>query len=148
MPAGVVQTAALSYFLMTALAFARPPLRVACIGDSITYGAELPDRATQSYPAVLERLAAGRFVVGNFGVNGATALEGILCRSWTDTLACRDALVFAPDLVVAMLGINDLAFPDRLARYPADLRALVARFQRLPSAPRIFLCTLTPIAPA
>ena len=148
MPAGVAQTAALAFILMTALAAARPPVRVACLGDSITYGAELPDRATQSYPAVLERLAAGRFVVGNFGVNGATALNGIFFRSWTDTLACRDALVFAPDLVVAMLGINDLAFSDQLARYPADLRALVERFQRLPSAPRVFLCTLTPIAPA
>ena len=133
--------------LMTTSAVSREPLRVACIGDSITYGDQLADRDSQSYPAVLQRLAAGRFVAGNFGVNATTALQGT-GRAWTDTSACREALAFAPDLAVVMLGINDLAFPDSYARYPADLRALVARLQALPSAPRVFLCTLTPIAPA
>ena len=132
---------------MTAIANAQAPVRVACIGDSITYGDQLADRAIQSYPAVLERLSNGRYLAGNFGVNGATALNGIFFRSWTDTAACRDALAFAPDIAVVMLGINDLAFPDRQDRYPADLREIVARFQALPSAPRVFLCTLTPIAP-
>lgn len=131
---------------MISLAFPAP-LRVACIGDSITFGDQLADRDSQSYPAVLQRLAAGRFVAGNFGVNATTALQGT-GRAWTDTPACRDALAFAPDFAVVMLGINDLAFPDAYARYPADLRALVARLHALPSAPRVFLCTLTPIAPA
>ena len=135
-------------FLMTVIAGAQSPLRIACVGDSITYGDKLSDRDTQSYPAVLERLSAGRYLVGNFGVNGATAVEGIPFRAWSATQACRDALAFAPDIVVLMLGINDLFYPEWHARYPADLRALVTRFQTLPSAPRIFLCTLTPIAPA
>ena len=126
---------------------AAPPLRVACVGDSITYGDKLDDRATQSYPAVLQRLSQGRFTVDNFGVNSATALSGIPFRSWIDTPACPAALASSPDLVVIMLGINDRAYPNLHARYSADLRALVQRFQALPSAPRLFLCTLTPIAP-
>lgn len=131
---------------MAASALAQTPRRVACVGDSITYGDKLSDRGVQSYPAVLERLARGRFAVGNFGVNGATALQ-TTGRAWTDTAACRDALAFAPDLVVVMLGINDLAFPDCAARFAADLRAIVARFQALSPSPRVYLCTLTPIAP-
>lgn len=126
---------------------AQAPLRVACIGDSITYGDKLPRRDVQSYPAVLQRLSGGRYVTGNFGVNGATALDNIFLRSWSGTRACRKALAFDPDLVVIMLGINDLAFPGRYAEYPDALRAMVVRFQTLPSAPRVFLCTLTPIAP-
>ncbi len=133
--------------LMTSLSVAQNPLRVACVGDSITYGDQLDDRATQSYPAVLERLSQGRYVTGNFGVNGATALRHIFFRTWTDTYVCRKALAFQPDIVVVMFGINDSAFPDRYDQYPADLRDLVVRFQSLPSAPRVFLCTLTPIAP-
>ena len=39
--------------LMPALAHAAPPLRVACVGDSITYGDQLTDRDTQAYPVVL-----------------------------------------------------------------------------------------------
>lgn len=123
------------------------PVRVACLGDSITFGDRLPDRSAQSYPAVLSRLAQGRVATGNFGVNGATALD-IPFRAWSDTRACQNALAFKPDIVVVMLGINDLAFPDRYARYPAALRDIVVRFQSLPSSPRVFLCTPTPIAPA
>ena len=80
-----------AFLLMTSLACAQTPRRVACAGDSITFGDKIPDRATQSYPAVLERLSNGRFLTGNFGVNGATALAGT-GRAWTDTFACRDAL--------------------------------------------------------
>jgi lysophospholipase L1-like esterase len=133
--------------LMTSLAAAQPPLRVACVGDSITYGDQIPDRARDAYPAVLERLSAGRLLTGNFGVNGATALQTPF-RDWSRTRAARDALAFNPDIVVVMLGINDLAYPGLHDRFPDDLRAIVARFQALPPAPRLFLCTLTPIAPA
>ncbi|HAL92789.1 MAG TPA: hypothetical protein DCM68_07180 [Verrucomicrobia bacterium] len=139
--------AAAILFLLPVTALAQPPLRVACVGDSITYGDQLADRDAQSYPAVLQRLSQGRYVTGNFGVNASTALKNIFLRSWTGTRACRKALAFDPDLVVIMLGINDLAFPDRYTQYPGDLRDIVARFQALPSAPRVFLCTLTPIAP-
>lgn len=133
--------------LMAAAAHSQTPLRVACVGDSITYGDTIEERATQSYPAVLERLAQGRLEVGNFGVNGATAISTFF-RTWSDTLACRRALNFRPDVAVVMLGLNDLlGFRDRLDDYPAALRDVVARFQALPSKPRLFLCTLTPIAP-
>ena len=129
-----------------AAAAQQQPVRVACVGDSITFGDQIPKRDTQSYPAVLQRLSAGRYVTGNFGVNGATALQGT-GRCWLDTGAGRKALDFAPDRVVIMLGINDLAFPESQPRYPDDLHEVVARFQKIPSAPRVYLCTLTPIAP-
>ena len=135
------------FLFMTSFALAQAPRRVACIGDSITYGDRLADRGVQSYPAVLERLSQGRFAVGNFGVNGATALD-VPFRAWRDAPACREAIDFNPDVAVVMLGINDLlGFRERLDEYPAALRDVVSRFQALPSAPRVLLCTLTPIAP-
>lgn len=137
----------LPFLLMTTLIFAQKPIRVACVGDSITYGDKILFRAFRSYPAVLQKMAEGRFSVGNFGVNGATALE-LQGRAWTGTEACREALEYQPDIVIIMLGINDLFFPDRYSRYPDALRKVVKRFQDLPSSPRIFLCTLTPLAPA
>jgi lysophospholipase L1-like esterase len=140
-----VVAAAIGVLLMSLPAPAAP-LRVACVGDSITFGDQIADRARDSYPAVLARLADGRLVTGNFGVNGATALQ-VMFRDWSGTRASRDALAFAPDIVVIMLGINDLSFPHLYDRYPADLRDIVARFQALRHAPRVYLCTLTPIAP-
>lgn len=133
---------------MTSLSAAQPPVRIACVGDSITYGDQIADRGRDAYPAVLERLSNGRFLTGNFGVNGATAIATIPFRSWSTTQACQDALAFSPNVVVIMLGVNDTAHPDLHNRYPGDLRRLVERFQALSSAPRLFLCTLTPIAAA
>ena len=133
--------------LMPALAHAAPPLRVACVGDSITYGDQLTDRDTQAYPVVLQRLAPERYLTGNFGVNGATALHNSYL-AWTDTPACRAAQDFAPDIVVIMLGINDLSYPDHAASYADDLLALTRLWQAQPIPPRPFFCTLTPLAPA
>ena len=55
------------------------PLRVACVGNSVTYGYGLSHRERDAYPVRLqevldEHYGAGRFEVGNFGHSGATLL--------------------------------------------------------------------------
>jgi len=47
-----------------------PAIRIACVGDSITYGAGL--KKGGKYPAVLRDLLGERYAVRNFGLNGAT----------------------------------------------------------------------------
>ncbi|OYP74897.1 hypothetical protein CIK94_07310 [Prevotella sp. P4-51] len=39
-----------------------PPVRVACVGNSITYGTGIQDRARDSYPAQLERMLGPGYV--------------------------------------------------------------------------------------
>lgn len=56
-------------------AAAEAPVKVACIGDSITYGLGLEDRDRDSYPAQLQRLLGAEYQVGNFGKSGATLLR-------------------------------------------------------------------------
>ena len=56
-------------------ATAENPIRVACVGDSITYGFGISDRERDSYPAQLQRDLGEAWQVRNFGSNGATALE-------------------------------------------------------------------------
>ena len=51
------------------------PLKIVCLGDSITYGHKLVDPTRQSYPAQLARLSRGQWRVMNSGVNGATVLN-------------------------------------------------------------------------
>ena len=122
------------------------PRRIACIGDSITYGAGLPDRFSQSYPAILEQMANRRLEVGNFGVSGTTLLKNSR-RAWVDTPAFAEAVAFAPDMVIIMFGINDLAHPEILDQFEQDGVALVTRFFQLPSVKRVYICTPTPLAP-
>src|SRR5579885_3646478 len=50
-------------------------IRVACVGDSITYGAGIKDREHNSYPAQLQKLLGDGYEVRNFGVNGRTLLS-------------------------------------------------------------------------
>ena len=48
---------------------------VACVGDSITFGAGTKKPATDSYPAQLAGLLGEKFDVKNFGVSGSTLLK-------------------------------------------------------------------------
>ncbi len=50
---------------------------VACVGDSITYGAGIADRLNNSYPAQLQRILEEydlSWRVHNYGVSGSTLL--------------------------------------------------------------------------
>src|SRR4051812_1868247 len=51
------------------------PIRVACVGDSITFGYGIKDRDHNSYPAQLGVMLGNKWEVRNFGVNGVTALR-------------------------------------------------------------------------
>ena len=43
------------------------PVKVACVGNSITYGTALADRERDAYPVQLQLMVGEGFVVGNFG---------------------------------------------------------------------------------
>ena len=124
-------------------------IRVACVGDSITYGAGVEDRAKNNYPAVLQGLLGEKYEVKNFGVSGATLLnKGD--KPYTKEKAYSAALDFAPHIVIIKLGSNDSKpqnwkFADE---YEADYKALVASFQKLETKPKVYLCTPAPAYPA
>src|SRR5579864_433492 len=81
-------------------------IRVACVGDSITFGACVPEREKNCYPAVLGGLLGDKYDVRNFGVNGATLLKkGDL--PWWNVDAYKSATDFNPDIVIIKLGSND-----------------------------------------
>ena len=146
-PVGRTQATPLVAQALTARPSAAPLKRIACIGDSITFGVGLDHRTAQSFPALLERLSQGQWEVGNFGVPSTTLLEKS-GRAWIDTEALAAARAFQPDTVVILFGINDIAHPDLLPGFAEDGVSLVRRFQALPTSPQIYLCTPTPIAPA
>jgi len=120
-------------------------VRVACVGDSITFGERIEDRERNSYPAQLAVLLGDRWQVRNFGVNGATALKKGNYPYW-NTQEFRDALAFRPQVVIINLGTND-ARPHNWKYkddYVRDYIALIESFQALESKPAIWLCNLAP----
>lgn len=126
-----------------AAAGAAEPIKVACVGDSITEGSGLePDKR---YPAQLQALLGAGYKVENFGVGGRTLLsKGNL--PYIKEQRYQDALAMEPDVVVIMLGTND-AKPMNWKfekEFEDDYRALVDSFKKLKSKPRIFLCRVLP----
>lgn len=116
-------------------------IKVACVGNSITYGYGLKDRSHDSYPAILGRLLGERYEVRNFGFSARTLLkEGD--RPYMKEKMFREALDYQPDIVVIKLGTND-SKPKNWkykASFIRDLTTMVDSFQALPSNPRVYLC--------
>ena len=114
-------------------------IRVACIGDSITWGFTLLNPWKQSYPALLQEMLGKDYEVRNFGYNDASA------RFDADTpyvtkRVYRESLAWNPDIVLLMLGTNDTKKrnwdPEIFRR---DYRRIVESYQELSSNPRIVL---------
>ena len=141
-----VRSVARVVLLLAATALAGEPIRVACVGDSITFGAGIRDRQHNSYPAQLGRLLGEGFVVRNFGVNGATLLKKGNKPYWR-LGAFRQATAWNPHIVIIKLGTNDSKPQNwrHKAHFARDLRAMVEHFAALPSKPKIWLCLPVPV---
>jgi len=136
----------LSFLLSLSLcaAAAASVKKIACVGDSITYGHGIADRE-MTYPKQLGRLLGEGFEVGNFGVSGSTLLANGNAP-YIKTKKYLQSLAFGPDIVVIKLGTNDSKAANfaRISEFERDLNALVESFEKLPSRPKVFLCLPAP----
>lgn len=139
--------AALMIWLWSTAAVAQQPIKVACVGNSITYGAVLPDRATQAYPVQLQKMLGDGYQVENFGKSGATLLyKGH--RPYVRQEEFRKAMDFAADVVVIHLGINDTDprdWPEHRDEFVKDYLSLIDSFRLAKPEARILIARMTPI---
>lgn len=116
-------------------------VRVACIGNSITFGAGIRNRSRDSYPSVLARMLGDSYWVKNFGVSARTMLnKGD--HPYMNEPAYKNALAFNPNIVVIKLGTNDSkSFNWKYkADFMKDAQNMITAFKGLPSQPKIYLC--------
>ena len=142
--------------LFTGHLLAVEPVRVACVGDSITFGYGLH----HTYPAQLGRWLGTNYDVRNFGVSSTTLLRHgdypYIGRS-----AYTNALDFKADIVVIDFGANDSKHPNdgsldatkalnnwqHKADFNDDYKELIAAFHQANPAAKIFICYPTPDFP-
>ncbi|MCM8529607.1 MAG: GDSL-type esterase/lipase family protein [Lentisphaeraceae bacterium] len=128
--------------LMTTSGFSQK--KVACIGDSITYGAGILNRMHDSYPSQLQKLLGYDYEVKNFGVSGRTLLsKGD--HPWIKEKVFAKAKNFKPDIIVIKLGTNDTKPQNwqHKSEFKADFTRLLASFPRT----RTLVCLPVPAFP-
>lgn len=120
-------------------AFGRP-VRLACLGDSITACADC-------WPAHLSRWLGESWQVKNFGLGGATILE--TGDHPYAGLKLPEVLAFEPDVVVIVLGTNDSKPRHWYYRkeFARDYRRLLKRLATLPGPPRVWVALPPPCFP-
>lgn len=142
------RTVLLTLLLVTMLAGgAQEKTRVACIGNSVTFGYGHSNPAETSYPTQLGRLLGERYLVGNFGKSGATLLNKGH-RPYTKQPEYKAALDFAPDLAIIHLGLNDTDprnWPNYRDEFIPDYLTLIDTLRSINPDVKIWVCRMTPI---
>lgn len=121
------------------------PVRIACVGDSITYGHGIADRENDTYAGVLNHRLGDRYDVRNFGISGRTLMNSGDSPYMSEQIY-KDALAFQPNVVTIALGTND-SKPQNWAHqedFKADLKELIGSFSGLPTKPEIWVCLPPP----
>ncbi|WP_050029091.1 GDSL-type esterase/lipase family protein [Verrucomicrobium sp. BvORR034] len=121
------------------------PVKVACVGDSITAGSGVKDKS-MTYPKQLAALLGDTYTVQNFGVSGATMLNAG-DKPYQKEKRFADALAFVPDIVVIKLGTNDTK-PHNWSKkegFATDAKGLIAAFQKVNRKVQVYLCTPVPV---
>ena len=126
----------------------RKPIKVACVGNSITYGYGIENREQNSYPSVLQRLLGKGYKVENFGHSGATLLSKGH-RPYIQQEEYQKALAFAADIVVIHLGINDTDprnWPNYRNDFVKDYLTLISSFKKANPKARIVIARMSPLS--
>ena len=137
----------LSALLLFLPCLAKDKIKVACVGDSVTYGYGIPDREKDSYPSQLQALLGADYDVRNFGHNGATLLNHGH-RPYTTLPEYGESLDFKADMVVIHLGLNDTDprnWPNYSEEFIPDYKALIEDYRKANPSARIWICLMTPI---
>jgi len=113
-------------------------IRVACVGDSITFGF--------GYPENLQTKLGENYTVNNFGVSASTVVSHSN-KPYVNQNAFLQSKSFQPEIVIIMLGTNDAQsnIQGGIDTFSSDYKELISDYQSLPTDPEIWLVKPPPI---
>lgn len=126
---------------------AQARVKVACIGNSITYGLTLTSPQTQSYPALLANMLGNDYEVRNFGHSGAAVLRKGH-HPYTETPEFAAAINYKPDIAIIHLGVNDTdprSWPNFSEYFTEDYLYIINQLREANPHVRILMARLTPL---
>ncbi|MBB6326129.1 lysophospholipase L1-like esterase [Algoriphagus iocasae] len=136
------------FFLLTmisTLAFSQSPIKVACVGNSITQG---PGRDNpDSWPLQMQAILGDAYEVGNFGVSGRTLLRKGDYPYWNEP-QFQQVKDFGADILVIMLGTND-SKPQNwqyASEFRQDYLDMIAEFKKtMPADGKVYVVMPVPV---
>lgn len=114
-------------------------IKVACVGDSTTYGHGITNWPKNNYPAVLQALLGEGYHVNNYGVS-SFAVQEDADRSYRTLPHYQESLAYDADFVVFMMGSND-SKPENWKSAEAFREDLLSLLDSYGDA-EIIMCTL------
>jgi len=130
--------------------YAQDKVKIACIGNSITYGYGLSNPTKDCYPAQLQDLLNEKFPdaceVRNFSYSGRTMLKNGDYPLW-DEQVFSNAIAYQADIVVILLGSNDSKpqnWNSFSSEFYGDYISMIEEFQASNSSISIFACIPPP----
>lgn len=118
-------------------------IKVACVGDSVTYGYGVSGWKNNNYPAVLSALLGENYNVCNFGVSGST-VQDTGDQPYTKTKAYAKSIGYEADILVFMMGSND-SKPENWKgeeEFASSYNALLNSYLQKDKKPDVYLCTV------
>ena len=117
-------------------------IKVACVGDSITYGHGIAGWQKNNYPAKLQSLLGDDYHVENFGHSGRTVSDDG-DKPYSESKQYKLSIDYDADIIIFMLGTNDTK-PENwtsIDNFMADYEKMVNRYKESNLDARIILCT-------
>lgn len=120
-------------------------IKVACVGDSITFGFGVSNWQQNNYPRKLNDLLGKNYNVANFGDCGRTAMKDS-SYPYPKSKAYINSLKYNPEIVIIMLGTNDTRERDFKGKqvFKEQYEEIVQSYKKLSSVKKIYICTPIP----
>ena len=114
-------------------------IKIAAIGDSLTYGYGLENRQQDAYPSILLELLGSHYQVANYGLSGRSLLS-TSDYPYLKEKNAQQSLESDADIVIIMIGSNDsrAAYWNK-EQFIKEYRDFVKCYIKLPSQPDVFI---------
>lgn len=117
-------------------------VKIACVGDSVTYGHGISGWVSNNYPKVLDNLLGDGYCVNNYGNSGST-VQGSGDQPYITYSEYEESLEFDADIIIFMMGSND-SKPENWkgeAAFRQQYLQRLAEYKENNPDVRIILCT-------
>ena len=117
-------------------------IKVACVGDSITFGHGISNWPKNNYPKLLSEKLGEEYHVQSFGISGR-AVQKTSDQPYTDLKYYGQSLQYNADMIVFMMGTNDSKPENWFGQetFKEELLELLDSYLDGETAPEMILCT-------